>query len=284
MARYQKILVAYDGSPSSRNALALACRVARKNHSWIKAVAVLPTYEGDLELIGVRNIQDTITGTGEALLAAAQKIAAAENVDVLTDLKQGKPYEEIVRVASDDSCDLIVMGRKGVNRLARELMGSVTARVIGHTEKNVLVVPQSAEMAKEHILVAVENSGYSEAALKLAIGLAKEYDAKLTMVSVVFTNDEVSALAPLMIDDLVAATQVKLDELKDHARKMGIAMETVVREGEPYRAITDLASEIGADLIVMGSHGRTGIRRLLMGSVTARTIGYAPCPVMVTHE
>ena len=77
MAKYRKILVAYDGSESAKNALAIASQMARENKSWIKVVAVLPGYQGDLELVGVKNIRETMEGTGRELLAEAQRIADA---------------------------------------------------------------------------------------------------------------------------------------------------------------------------------------------------------------
>jgi nucleotide-binding universal stress UspA family protein len=284
MAKYKKILVAYDGSPSSRNALGLASQLAREEKSWIKVVAVVPVYDGDLELIGVRNIKETITGPGKDLLQEAQEIADREDVHILTDLEQGEPYERIVHVAEEENCDLIVMGRKGINRLARELMGSVTARVIGHTNKNVLVVPENAKLAWDEIVVALDDSAYSKAAHALALDLAGEHSSRLTGVSVVYTNDEFSALAPSMVSELIEAAKATLEGYRKLAADRSIEMATVVKEGEPYEGITNLAAEKKADLIVIGSHGRKGISRLLMGSVTERTIGYAPCPVLVTHQ
>lgn len=284
MTNYKKILVAYDDSPSSQNALSLASQLAREHKSWIKVVTVVPVYEGNLELIGVHNIKDTITGPGENILAQARKIADSENVNILTGLKQGKPYEHIVQMADEESCDLIVMGRKGMHHLTRELMGSVTARVIGHTDKNVLVVPEEAKLPWNNILVAVDNSGYSEAAASLAIELAKEHSAKLTLISVVYTIGEVYALRPSLVKELIDTLDSNLDGIRRRAEEMSVEINTVIKEGEPFQAITSLATETEADIIIMGSHGRKGLSRLLMGSVTARTIGYAPCPVLVTHE
>ena len=141
MAKYRKILVAYDGSSSSKNALSLASHLAREDKSWIKVVAVVPAYEGDLELTGVGNIKEAIEGPGKKLLADAMAIAEQEDVHILTDLEQGEPYERIVHVAEEENCDLIVLGRKGRHPVERELMGAVTARVIGHTPSTICQNP-----------------------------------------------------------------------------------------------------------------------------------------------
>ena len=110
MANYRKNLVAYDGSASARNGLAVATHLAKEDKSWIKVLSVLPGYTGDLELVGVSNIKETIEGPGKKLLADAQDIADHEDVHILTNMTQGETYEKIVHVADDENCDLIVMG------------------------------------------------------------------------------------------------------------------------------------------------------------------------------
>lgn len=283
MAKYRKILVAYDGSTSAKSALSLASHLAREDKSWIKVLAVVPSYEGDLELTWVSNIKDTLLGPGRKLLAEASKIAEAEDVHILTDIEQGEPYEQIVHVADDENCDLIVMGRRGLSHLTRELMGGVTARVIGHTSRDVLVVPEHRGLDWNNILLATDGSIYSEAAIARAIALAKDRNAKLTAVSVVYTNDEFYALAQDTVVKLVNETREVLEKVAKQAEEADVDVEMAVKEGEPYQAIADLATQMAADLIVMGSHGRKGLTRLLMGSVTERVIGFAPCPVLISH-
>jgi len=71
--------------------------------------------------------------------------------------------------------------------------------------------------------------------------------------------------------------------VKKWAGDLGVQAEVFIKDGEPHQAIVELAAERASDLIVMGSHGRKGLTRLLMGSVTERVIGYANCPVLVCH-
>lgn len=283
MAKYRKILVAYDGSESAKNALAVASRMARENQSWIKVIAVLPGYEGDLELVGVKNIRETIEGSGRELLAAAQRIADAGDFHILTNLEQGEPFERIVHVAEDENCDLIVMGRKGLSPLERELMGSVTARVIGHTDRDVLVVPDGADLAWGRMLLASDGAANTDHATAKALSLASDYGSQLVALAVVYTNDEFMALAHEMINGLIEKSQARLAELVQRGAGLGVTVVPLVGEGEPHEVIIRQAKEQMADLIIMGSHGRKGLSRLLMGSVTERTIGYAECPVLVVH-
>lgn len=283
MARYRKILVSYDGSQSAKNALAVAAELAKKDNSWIKVLAVVPSYDGDLDLIGISNIKETIQGPGQELLAEAKQLADDNGVHVLTNLEQGEPFERIVHVAEDENCDLIVMGRSGLSHLERELMGGVTARVIGHTRKHVLVVPEKAHLDLSNILVATDGSANSEAALSHAMTTAGEYGSKLSVVTVVHTNEEMIAMAPEHIQKMVNEVDTYHKEVEANAAQNDIRVETYIREGEPHAQIVDIAGEIGASIIIMGTHGRKGLSRLLMGSVTERTIGYADCPVMVIH-
>jgi len=283
MAKYRKILVAYDGSPSAQNALSLASQLAREDKSWIKVLAVVPPYQGDLELIGVSDIKEAITGPGQQLLAEARKLADREGVHILTNLEQGEPYEQIVHVAEEEGCDLIVMGRRGKGTVERALIGSVTARVIGHTGKDVLVIPENGSLSWENILLATDGSTCSDNALARSLEIAQERKAKLNAVSVVYTNDEFYAVGQEVVKELYQEADKVLDKVRKWAGDLGVQTELFVRDGEPHQAITTLAEEISASLIVMGSHGRKGLTRLLMGSVTERVIGYADCPVLVCH-
>jgi len=238
-----------------------------------------------LELIGVHNVKETIEGPGRKLLTEARKFANAQGVSILTNLEQGEPYECIVNVAEEENCDLIIMGRRGQSHLERELMGGVTARVIGHTPKDVLVIPETANLSWENIILATDGEPHTENAQKKAITLTQQHDSKLTAITVVYTNDEIVALAHEMVHALVNNAQDKLNAIAYSAAKDGIIMQTVVKEGEPYLEITSLAKKNSASLIVMSTHGRKeGLGRLFnMGSITERTIGYAECPVMIVH-
>jgi len=287
MAKYKKILVAYDGSETARNALAVSAKLAKQDNSWIKVLAVVPPYEGDLELIGVGNIKETIEGPGEALLVEAREIADNEGVHVLTNLAQGEPFERISAIADDENCDLIVMGRQGVGHFERELMGSVTARVIGYTARNILVVPESFKWDGkwDSILLATDGSPNSAAAYEEVLQIAKDRSARIAVISVFKTDvhNEAVAFAQAAARELEMKAQNIVNTFKEQAAGMDIHVETFVKLGEPHQVITALANELGVTAIVMSSYGKTGIKRFLMGSVTQRTIGYADCPVLVVH-
>ena len=287
MAKYKKILVAYDGSEAARNALAVSAKLAKQDNSWIKVLAVVPPYDGDLELVGVSNIKETIEGPGEELLTEAREIADNEGVHVLTNLAQGEPFERIAAIADDENCDLIVMGRQGIDHFERELMGNVTARVIGYTDSNILVVPANFKWDGkwDSILIATDGSSNCDAAYEEALQIAKYRSARIAVISAVKINvdNESVAFAQAAARELEMKAQNIVNEFKERAAEMDIHVETFVKLGEPHQVITALAAELDVTAIVMSTHGKTGIKRLLMGSVTQRTIGYADCPVLVVH-
>jgi nucleotide-binding universal stress UspA family protein len=133
----------------------------------------------------------------------------------------------------------------------------------------------------ETILVPFDGSKYSNKALREAVSMSKKSGAALVILSVVDITDEFEAQAPGLTDKLTIKTKKLLDKVADKIASMNIKVMKEVHIGDPYEIIVTMAKKKKADLIVMGSHGRTGITRLLMGSVAARVIGHAPCNVLV---
>lgn len=134
----------------------------------------------------------------------------------------------------------------------------------------------------DRILVAVDGSKYSEMALTQAINIAKACNSSLFAISVIELYPETLALAPVLAERLEGETKDVLERAKDQAARENVSCETIVHEGgQPHEFIVKEATEKKIDLIIIGTHGRTGLKKLLMGSVAERVIGHAPCAVMV---
>ncbi|HEX9113828.1 MAG TPA: universal stress protein [Nitrospirota bacterium] len=284
MGKYRKILVAVDGSDSSRNALHQAFRLAVDEKCWITVTAVVPPYEGEIEILGVKDIKAALRKPCDDALGEAQRLAEKERALIKTVCEEGEVHDRIVDLAEAENCDVIVMGRRGMRPVERALVGSVTARVIGHTQRDVLVVPIDATVGWKTIVLATDGSRYSAAAAERAIAFAKAYGGELRVLSVVDVPTEFYAEAPAAVEDLVRKAKGFVADVKKQADAAGVRAETFVGEAEAYQAVNNLAREQKADMIVLGSHGRTGLSRLLMGSVTEKVIGYAPCPVLVVKS
>jgi len=280
MGKFRKILVAVDDSEASLHALKESLRLAQAEQSDIMAVAVSPPYEGDLRLVGVRDIKALFREPCETALTAAMKVAEAEGIPLRTACLEGVPHEEIVDLADAEDFDLIVMGIGG-NSTEKFRLGSITARVIGYSQRDVLAVPAKSTIGWQSIVLATDGSKYSENATDRALNIAKAYGAELNIVSATDFACELYAHAPEVGEDLIKKAKEHVDVGKRQADRMGIHTECFVREGFAYKAIIDLAKEKSARMIVIGSHGKTGLRRLLMGSVVEKVIGHSHCPVLV---
>jgi len=281
MGLYRKILVAFDGSASSVNALLQAFTLANDEKSLITVATIVPSYEGDLDLTGVKDIHKTLLRTGEEILSKAKAIAEKERALIKTVLEEGVPYEKLVDIAESENSGIIVIGRRGMSQIARTFLGSVASREIGHSTKDVLVVPEDASIGWKNIFLATDGSRYSESATDKAVNFAKSYGGELAVISVVDVPSEFYAEAPAAVEDLIKKAKEFTAAVKKKAEASGVEAETFIGEGEAYEVITNTAIKEKADVIFMGSHGRAGIKKILMGSVTEKVIGYAPCPVLV---
>jgi len=146
----------------------------------------------------------------------------------------------------------------------------------------VLVVPEKASIAWERILLATDGSEYSHKATKKALDLVQFSGGTLKVISVLEISAHIYAVAPELSEERIKLVKQYVGDVKEQAASEGILAEGFAREAESAGdVIIELAKEKDSDLIVMGSHGRTGIKRLLMGSVTKVVIAYAPCPVLV---
>ena len=135
----------------------------------------------------------------------------------------------------------------------------------------------------EKILVALDGSLNSEMALDQALSLAGVCDSKIFLVSVVDLYAEVLERAPAVVERMSAEVRAILEQAKDKVESQGIECEMIVHIGHKvHEFIIQEARDKNIDLIAMGTHGSTGLKGLLMGSVAQKVISHAPCAVLVT--
>jgi nucleotide-binding universal stress UspA family protein len=145
-------------------------------------------------------------------------------------------------------------------------------------------------MTVQHFLVPVDFSVYSDQALAYAIALATKLQARVTVVHVLHplplgVSDMPSSLPypALYLQEIEAEVQQRLDTQRQQIQDAGLAGEVLIAHGVPFQTIVDIARDQHVDLIVMGTHGRTGVPHLFMGSVAEKVVRLAPCPVLVTR-
>jgi nucleotide-binding universal stress UspA family protein len=280
-APFPKILVCTDGSPDSEGAITAALHLAKTTGSTVFLLEVLFYLAGyELQspdalappLVNLELMQIQETAARERLENWRAE-AAKEGVTLEPRIRTGSSaYEGILEEAGEIQPDLIIMGRHGYTGLTRLLMGSVTARVIGHRPCHVLVAPQGVPLSFERLLIASDGSPYSEAAWEEALSLARTMGSALIGVAVAASDRDIPSVTGV-VRNLEAA-----------AAAQGITLETMIPMGRPEEGIVKAAEFRQASLIIVGSHGRSGLKRLLMGSVAERVIGHAKCPVLVVKK
>ncbi len=134
----------------------------------------------------------------------------------------------------------------------------------------------------ERILVAVDGSEHSNNAVEQAISLGAICNSEIYIVSVVDLFPEQMAVAPTLVEKMSEDARKFIESAKKKVDDARIPCETIVHMGgSPYEFIVQEAKDREIDLIVLGSHGRTGLERILLGSTAQNVIGNAPCPVIV---
>lgn len=268
VGRFQKILLATDGSDYSAGAIRVAIALTAKTGAKLLAITALPDPSDGV----APEMNAEKRKTAEAILADVRKAAEPAGVAVETGVRYGHdPYEVIVKEAKDTAADVVVMGRRGRRGLARVMLGDATAKVMGYAPCSVLVVPEAAVMWGP-VLIATDGSRSSDEACVAAARIAHCCDSPLDVVSVMVPshNEARQAEARQIVDRVVAAL-----------KKDAIAVEGFVERGIAEEVILDLAKRRRTGLIVLGSHGRTGLGRILFGSKAERVINQATCPILV---
>ena len=137
MKGYRKVLIAVD---DSKEVLTKGLKLARDEKCWVTVVKVVPPHEGDLDLIGIRNIGDVLNNGKRRDLAGIGDVAEIEGALVKTRIEDGEISEKIVEVAEEENCDLIIMGAKKTNWFSKFFGKKVVEKVINLAPCPVLVV------------------------------------------------------------------------------------------------------------------------------------------------
>ncbi|MFA6001430.1 MAG: universal stress protein [Thermoleophilia bacterium] len=137
----------------------------------------------------------------------------------------------------------------------------------------------------KNIILGFDDSKYSRAALVETLSWAKAHDSKVTIVHAVFFDSEEFSISPGQLEDRLCQGKAACKKVvDDYSPEFGVDIEYLVIQGEPREVITRVAREREADLIAMGTYGRKGLRRMIMGSVTSGVILYSPCDVLVVKK
>lgn len=278
------ILVAYDGSEQSDYALEMAT-TAFPDEQLCLAHIVEPTAEyGDAGGFSATIYQQEFDNAETMLQEVAADLPDGQSATTV--VRYGRPVHELLSIAEDEGVEHIVIGSHGRDGAKRLLLGSVAETVARRSPVPVTVVRnQPTAKPPERVVVPFDDSEPARAALSFA---AEQYpDADITALYAVYPPSEVTGAGEAALGDI----EDWADRLDEHtetvlghaasAADRNITTDTV--NGNPAAAIVEYADE-HADHIVMGSHGRDGLSRLIMGSVAETVVRRSPTSVTVVRE
>lgn len=296
-SKVRNVLVATDFSENAHGAIAWAAEVARIHGARLEMfhalqappVAITPEivplpaefYERDRE-----HATKLLTDKADELRATG--------LTVETSLRSGAAAEAIVEEAAREDVDLVVVGARGTTALERLFLGSVAAHVVRDATCPVLAVPPEqvgAHRPIHRLLVPTDFSDDAQRAVEAAVTILGPVadTKKVTLLHVwsIPTGAGLGWPAAGIEPDLagfVEAARRQLEESAKPLRDAGYDVDTKELEGEPAHVIDEEARAVGADLIAMGTHGHSGLRRLFFGSVAERVLPAAPCPVLTVRR
>jgi nucleotide-binding universal stress UspA family protein len=281
-----RVLVATDLSEPADEALRQAATLAGIDGA-LAALHVLPSLQSLSALFPQRQTPETLK-VGQIIARAAdavrERVAGFAGRDAEIFVEQGTPYAEIVRRAEAWKADIVVVGSHGQSGLER-VFGGVAERVVRYAHCRVLVARKTS--AHGWVLAATDLSEPSLPTLAAALEEASRRGLKL---KVVYAVDFLQVEA-FYLTGLGTPTTYDPADLHDPARSRlahvmrnaGVSAVSEVLHGPAASAIVQEAERLGAELVVVGSHGSTGLARLLLGSVAERIVRTASCSVLVVR-
>jgi len=288
------VLVATDFSPTAGAALAWAGELARAHGARAVVVHALsppipPAASPDFVTLPPDFHEQYRTAAKKRLQSEVERMTPL-GIEATSDLDIGPAAPLVLELAEKHAADVIVIGTRGLTGFKHLLLGSTAERVVQHSKVPVLTVhPEDADRERRvrTIVVPTDFSEDAGIAVRAAHRLLAPDDegARLVLVHAYHLPVEFTALgavpvAPRLFADAAEQARRKLEEAAAPLRQLGLQVETVAQEGYPPLVIEDVARSHDADLVAMGTHGRTGLRHLLMGSTAERVVQHAPCPVL----
>ena len=293
MFRY--MLVPLDGSRLAEAVLPVTAAFARALGAKVTLLHVVEpaapaTVHGDVHLTQAAEAEGYLRGVAGWM--AAQGVHAEGLVD-----QGGDVAAVIASRAASLEADLIILCTHGRGEVRVLLFGRVAEQVLARGTIPVLLMAPTAVRREEtftvrRLLVSLDGSEMAEAALPAAVVLARGFSAEILLIMVVPTvatiTDDRAAAARLMptagaalLDAEAAQAATYLEGVKTRLAREGIAVSAVVKRGEPVRVLLDRLARPDTDLIVMATHGRSGVSAVWAGSVASRIVAQAARPVLL---
>ena len=285
---YKRILVATGGSPWSYTAVTYAIALAAYTGAELRTLTVLTSavtsYATPDVLSSSDLVLDSLERQGQALLAQAAARAADVGVHQVPFLKWGNVSETIIQTAAEEACDLIVLGARYVTGPKRLMVGGTSNAVAAKAHQAVLIVKQPPAAPDvplwQRILVATGGSPWSDVAVEHALELAQQQHLDLDIL-------HVDSARSRQRDALYMATsegKIILALAEARAIAAGVTFQTQLTYGNVAETILDTALRQHSDLIILGSRGLTGWKRVMLGSISNAVAAKSLLPVLIVKR
>lgn len=298
---YKRLLVPVDGSSCSHQTVGWALAFAKTLNADVTFLHVIESpllnvYTLPGEALYAADLMPELEKAGTTLLEDVHTRARALGVKSETLMQRAEhPAQLILRCEAD--YDLTIMGTHSRRGLDRLFLGSVTEGVLRRSEKPQLVLrcpdgdaPSVVPDVLDRILIAVDGSPCSDHALEEGLTLAKGLGAQLTILSVlevplsVYSMPESRVYEPQLREDFKRAAELALDKARARATELGVTATTELVDEPGARAVeVILKRDETVHLCVMGTHGRRGVNRALLGSVAEGVIRQSSTPHLVVR-
>ena len=293
---YKRILIPLDGSELAEGALPLGEQIARAHGGELILMRVplaekmMTSYPAEYSLLWPEQSLQLSQKMSHDYLNEILSRYEGSNLAARALLVDGDVAGGIVDTAAVEEADLIIMSTHGYSGLTRWMLGSVTERVLREAHCPVLAVRDANPI--EQILITLDGSYLAELALEPAFALAQAFNSQVTLLQVTpdkqFANlREIEGMdmeqAARANKELTAGIERHLERLIERSAPAGIRIKAVVASGSPAATILDHIEYYNVNVAAMATHGRTGLRRWVYGSVTEKVMRGAKCSMLIVR-
>jgi nucleotide-binding universal stress UspA family protein len=285
---YEDILLPFDGSDGAAEVLHHAAEIAHWADATIKVLYVADTTRDSVTVVETQ-VVDALVQEGEDVVSEAAKTLTTLGVDYDTDVVQGNPAPTIVEYAERHDYDLVVIPTHGREGVSRYLAGSVAEKVVRLSSVPVLTARMQPDeqltFPYENVLVPTDGSASATHAGRHGLALVAALDATVHVLSVVDdTTLGLDVRSTISARETEQAATDAVNDLLDEAESHGVdSTVSHVERGVPIEVILETIESNDIDAVVMGTTGRRGTDRILLGSVAEKTVRSATVPVITVR-
>ncbi|RLM89083.1 universal stress protein [Haloarcula sp. Atlit-7R] len=295
---FDRIIIAVDGSAEAKHAARRGIDLAKVVDASVDVLHVVP--RKSLRLTQTADEQSRVRDRGEDVLSEIEELASDRDYPITTTLSEGKPAARISEYAADQNADLMAIGRQGMTGLGKRLLGGVTEQVLHQSDVPVFVIPDGDRVSGEiteygRMLILTDGSENAEEVTQYGAAIAQPYDSDVHVLNVVDLQAAGGAfnaggLEKEFIERLDTQGQEAVDrvvtEIEDTRSDFNIltAVERTNSFEGAAAGICEYVDNNQINLVVMGSHGRSNLRRQLLGSVASTVLRTVDVPVLIAKR